>query len=144
MTKFTVPQSLAKLSKIQAYSDEGFEAKEVFHKSGISFLKSLAKELGSEIGEFTVRSNKGGIAVSGEVTLHSDNLYVQLFESCLKPGVSMLYRSCTSQKDYSGGRNHEVSLKDIAFDNEGKDRVLAEMRSLVDTEIARKRELFAT
>jgi hypothetical protein len=44
-------------------------------------LKALADALRLSSGEFDLRSNKGGIAVSGEVTLHGDDLYVQVSQS---------------------------------------------------------------
>jgi len=53
-----------------------------------------------------VRSNMGGIAVSGEVWLHAAHLFVQLSESCVQsPGVEVLYRSCSRRGDCTGGVN---------------------------------------
>jgi hypothetical protein len=95
---------------IDAYSDEGALRKAAFHQDGKQFLKSLAKALALRPGSFDIRSNLGGIAVSGEVTLHHERLYVQLSESATGPGVSILYRACQGRKDYSGGRNHFCSI----------------------------------
>ena len=58
-----------------AYNDA---QKRSFHATGRKRLKALATALGLEAGSFDVRSNLGGIAVSGEVTLHGEHLYVQI------------------------------------------------------------------
>ena len=99
---------------INAYSDEGALRKAAFHKEAKQFLKSLAKALALRTGSFDIRSNLGGIAVSGEITLHHERLYVQLSESALQPGVSILYRACQGRKDYSGGQNHFYAIGSLA------------------------------
>jgi hypothetical protein len=89
-------------------------AKEAFHREARKVLKELAKALCLAKGTFELRSNKGGIAVSGEVTLHTDTLYVQVSQSCLGPSrddSSVLYRSCKGRRDYTGGRNHFASAE---------------------------------
>lgn len=97
---------------INAYSDEGHAKKRALHRDGQAFLRRLALDLGLGTDERDIRSNLGGIAVSGEVTLHADRLYVQLSESCVgEGGVSVLYRSCQGRKDYSGGRNHSTTAQ---------------------------------
>jgi hypothetical protein len=48
-----------------AYDDN---AKEAFHRNARRQLKLLAAALGLPTGAFDLRSNKGGIAVSGEIT----------------------------------------------------------------------------
>jgi hypothetical protein len=105
--------ALSRLTKIDAYSDAGAARKETFHRTGKAWLRQLAKQLGMAPSTFGIRSNLGGIAVSGEVTLHAETLYVQLSESCLRPGISAMYRSCMGRKDYSGGANHFADLKDL-------------------------------
>lgn len=94
---------------INSYSDEGHERKEKFHRDGKKILKQLALEIGLQPGTYEIRGNKGGIAVSGEVTLHADHLYVQMYESCIgSGGIEIMYRSCGSQKDYCGDANNFV------------------------------------
>ena len=100
-------------SDIKAYTDVGFSKKAAFHSKGKAFMRKLAAELGLVKGSFDVRSNMGGIAVSGEITLHSDSLYVQLSESCMHRGGSLLYRSCKGRKDYTGGPNHFEKMADL-------------------------------
>ena len=77
--------------------------KRAFHQHARKQLQALALALGLPPG--LVRNNSGGIAVSGEVTLHSENLYVQVSQSCCRlPGI--LIRTCKGLKDYWGGTNH--------------------------------------
>ncbi len=89
--------------------------KATFHKEAKSVLRKVAKAMGLEKGEFDLRSNKGGIAVSGEVTLHSDNAYIQVSQSMGRPTV--LYRSCNGRKDYSGGQNQYVDVSALLDDS---------------------------
>lgn len=115
------PNPLTALKKLAAirpgvdeYSNAGAAKKETLHTSGRSFLRGLAKELCIEDGAFDVRSNKGGIAVSGEVILHSDKIYVQLSESCIgSGGISVMYRNCAGRKDYCGGTNNFVDVSSL-------------------------------
>ncbi|KAA3442046.1 hypothetical protein C7I87_32575 [Mesorhizobium sp. SARCC-RB16n] len=46
------------------------QQKRRFHTTGRSKLKKLAAELALPPGSYDLRSNKAGIAVSGEITLH--------------------------------------------------------------------------
>ena len=79
--------------------------------------KKVLKELASvlELPECKVRSNIGGIAVSGEVILHSNSLYVLISQFSLKPNV--LVRSCKSMTDYVGGSNNYFSVIDLFNDD---------------------------
>jgi len=90
-----------------AYDDT---QKRCFHKTGLKRLKVLAKSLGFVPGSFDVRSNSGGIAVSGEVTLHHEQLYVQISQPATRADTGILIRSCKGRKDYVGGRNNFASL----------------------------------
>lgn len=74
----TLPQILKTGSNINAYSIEGAELKKQFHVKGKEFLNKLAAVIGLQKGEFEVRNNAGGMAVSGEVTLHSDDIYSEI------------------------------------------------------------------
>lgn len=55
------------------------DQKRAFHATGRKRLKALADALGFRPDSFDLRSNQGGIAVSGEVTLHHFALYVQIY-----------------------------------------------------------------
>ncbi|MHA6645770.1 hypothetical protein [Mesorhizobium sp. A623] len=90
-----------------AYDDA---QKRRFHSTARSRLKLLATELRLPSGSFDIRSNKGGIAVSGEVTLHHDRVYIQVGQFGLSSGHGILIRTCKGRKDYTGGPNHFVAL----------------------------------
>lgn len=120
-----------KLSNLNGYTADGATKKERFHRDGRMFLKSIAKALDLPPGSFDIRSNRAGIAVSGEVTLHADHLYVQLSESCMRPGVSALYRSCLSRKDYRGGTNHFSEPRHILGNAAAQARFLRECEKLI-------------
>ena len=94
---------------INAYTEVGAMLKATLHKEGKRFLRDVAKELELEKSEFEIRSNQAGIAVSGEVTLHTDRLYIQIAESGMSQGIQILYRTCSGRKDYSGGQNRFIS-----------------------------------
>lgn len=77
-----------------------------WHHEARTRMRRLAKELGLQAGTYDIRSNQGGIAVSGEVTLHGEGVYVQVSQSTGGPSMGILYRSCEGRKDYTGGINH--------------------------------------
>lgn len=108
-------ETLAKMaSPINSYSAAGHIKKAKMHSSGRAFLRRLAADLGLAAGTFDIRSNQGGIAVSGEVTLHGEAIYVQISEwYSAKGGASVLYRSCKGRKDYSGGQNNSTTMKRV-------------------------------
>jgi hypothetical protein len=86
--------------------------KDKAHRDTMRFLRSFARnELGLPDTAFEVRSNKGGIAVSGEITLHTNTVYVQVSASfCGLPAV--MYRTVKSRKDYTGGHNRFTTFSD--------------------------------
>lgn len=86
------------------------DAKRSFHINARRELRALAAALGFRPGEYDLRSNKGGIAVSGEATLHADRLYVQASQPATGHDSGVLFRNCEGRRDYVGGRNHFVSL----------------------------------
>ena len=86
------------------------DAKRRFHRHARAQLLKLAEALGLEPHEYDLRSNAGGIAVSGEITLHADHLYVQASQSATGADTGILFRSCDGRRDYTGGRNNFASL----------------------------------
>lgn len=81
------------------------DAKRRFHSQGDAVLRRLAQELGYGKGDFDLRHNQGGIAVSGEITLHSDTLYVEISQTALGPEMGFMWRTVRNRKDYTGGQN---------------------------------------
>jgi len=89
------------------------ERKEVFHVEGKRVLLAVAKSMGLKRGDFDIRNNRAGIAVSGEVTLHTDRVYIQLSQPCYGRNNEVLYRACEGRKDYTGGANNFASVADL-------------------------------
>ncbi|NDD54941.1 hypothetical protein EBZ39_13935 [bacterium] len=96
-----------------ASRDVGYNpaAKEQFLKMARQLAKMTADALGLATGDRDIRVNKAGIAVSGEVTLHSDSLYVQFGQGMM--GNTFLCRSCKGRKDYTGGMNNFYRWEDL-------------------------------
>ena len=90
-----------------AYDDT---QKILFHSTARNRLKRLAEELGLPAGSYDLRSNKAGIAVSGEVMLHHDQVYIQVGQSCMGAGMGVLIRTCRGRRDYTGGMNNFATL----------------------------------
>jgi hypothetical protein len=85
-------------------------AKRLFHSRARSQLRRLATALGLAPGSYDLRSNPAGIAVSGEITLHTECLYVQASQSVMGNANGILFRTCKGWKDYVGGSNNFASL----------------------------------
>ena len=87
------------------------QTKNKFHRDGKKVAKALATALGLDPGTYEVRSNKAGFGVCGEVTLHGERVYVQ-FSGDSFHGI--LYRSCKSRHDYTGGSNQWMEWDTLA------------------------------
>jgi len=75
------------------------EVKQRFHTAARARLRRLATTLGFPSGSFDLRSNPGGIAVSGEITLHHEDVYIQVCQPAtgtdsgiLKAGADVVLR----------------------------------------------------
>jgi hypothetical protein len=79
--------------------------KDQFHRTAKAQLKKVAEAMGLSPDQYDLRSNKGGIAVSGEVVLHTDSVYVMVSQF-ITSNRYVMYRTCKGRKDYSGGTNH--------------------------------------
>lgn len=101
---------------LTGYTDETHAAKVAAHRMARAQLKKLARDyLLLPPDEYAIRSNMAGPAVSGEVTLHCRTLYLQIGQSCIGPGASILYRRCNGMTDYSGGRNNFASIHRLDY-----------------------------
>jgi len=77
--------------------------KEEYRKLGRRILKAIVELMGLQKGEFDIRWNAGGQAVSGDHTLHTDWFYLALHDNC---SLGWFYfRTCKDRKDYTGGPN---------------------------------------
>ena len=84
--------------------------KKQFLRKSATFLRSLGNDLG--LKEFKVKTNPGGIAVSGDVTLmgmwgEGNGLYLQIYQP-IQPLNSFMFRTIKNMKDYSGGNNQRL------------------------------------
>ena len=86
------------------------DQKRRFHAAARTRLRRLAAELGFPLASFDLRSNQGGIAVSGEITLHHARIYVQVCQPATRADSGILIRTCEGRRDYTGGRNHFAPL----------------------------------
>lgn len=91
-----------------------YEAKIEFEAAARQALRKVYHLLKMSPGDGpTIRFNAGGVAVSGEVTLHTDGLYVQVAQSSLGAGHEVMYRFVKSRDDYTGGQNHWASAAEL-------------------------------
>ena len=81
-----------------------------FHSAARARLRHLAAELAFPPTSFDLRSNQGGIAVSGEITLHHERVYIQVHQPATGDDSGILIRTCEGRRDYTGGRNHFAPL----------------------------------
>ena len=92
--------------RISAYSQLGHIRKEKYHRAATKQLHKLAKALGLARDDYDLRTNKGGIAVCGEITLHTDTFYCEVSQSSMGIGSEIMFRRCDGRKDYTGGPNN--------------------------------------
>ena len=87
------------------------DRKRCFHTVARARLRRLAAELGFPRASFDLRSNQGGIAVSGEITLHHERVYVQVSQPATRADTGILIRTCEGRRDYTGGCNNFAPLR---------------------------------
>ena len=103
----TCPTSQFDFNQPVAYDAQ---AKHQFHTNARRQLIALAAALGLDNSDYDLRSNQAGVAVSGEITLHSDRLYIQVSQSVMGSNCGILFRSCDGRRDYVGGVNNFAPL----------------------------------
>lgn len=79
------------------------DAKDEWLRKGRAVARRLAKDLALPKGTYEVRANPGGIAVSGEIILHHERIYVVL--SGFAGDDAGYMRTCSGREDYLGGPN---------------------------------------
>jgi len=92
------------------YNDEN---KRKFHRWGKRILALVAEKMGLAPGTYDIRNNVGGVAVSGEIMLHGEKIYIQLAQSCVGSGTEFMFRSCNGRRDYTGKRNHWMKFSEL-------------------------------
>ncbi|PMV96492.1 MULTISPECIES: hypothetical protein [unclassified Pseudomonas] len=101
--------------------------KETLHRSGKRLLLEIAGALQLSPESYDVRSNKGGNGVMGEVTLHSDDLYLMVHVATGE--LRVMYRTCKGRKDYCGGMNHYIGVPDLASTT-ASERFMAKLKQM--------------
>lgn len=85
-------------------------AKKEFKLAARQALRKLVELMDLPLGSYDLRWNEGGIAVSGEATLHHDRFYIQVDQSGITDvagrDMTVMYRTCRNRSDYSGGSNN--------------------------------------
>lgn len=92
--------------------DHDADAKRTFHTEARRALRRLAEALQLASGTYEIRVCAGGRAVSGEVILHGDELYVQVSIGGFGRG-EILLRRCRGRSDYVGERNHWARMAEL-------------------------------
>jgi hypothetical protein len=110
--------ALTKIEKILSddlsYNESG---KKAFHSEGKRLLKLLAAEMGLQPADYNISSSLGGIAVPGDVILHTDHLYISVSQRCKHNHTAILYRTCSGRKDYCGHHNCYANITSLSPQN---------------------------
>jgi len=103
MTKLTQSHlnALAQVYHKQTYNDENKEA-------AILLLRRMARYIAEALQlpktDFEIRVNRGGVAGSAEVYLHTTKVYMNFAPSCC--GGTFYWRTCDGLKDYGCASRH--------------------------------------
>ncbi|OZA00400.1 MAG: hypothetical protein B7X99_04300 [Rhizobiales bacterium 17-65-6] len=103
-------------------------AKRTFHAEGRAAMRRLAEALEMDEGSFDIRSNKAGPAISGEITLHGEEIWVQLSLSCMGPDHEVLFRRVRGRDDHCGERNRWASINELLAPDRFAERLRSELR----------------
>lgn len=106
----------------------GERTKRLFHSEGRAALRRLADALGLDSSAYGIRSDKGGPAVSGEVTLHADTLWVQLSIGPFGPDREVCFRKVQDRHDHIGERNYWASILELMEPERFAERIRRELR----------------
>jgi hypothetical protein len=98
--------------------------KKEYRNLGRRILKHIAEQMELAPGSYEIRWNPGGIACSGDHTLHTDKVYLALHDNI---GLGWFYwRTCKGRKDYTGGANQVISWQSLL--NNGLNMLIADMK----------------
>ena len=114
--------------------DHDADAKRTFHTEARRALRRLAEALQLASGTYEVRVCAGGPAVSGEVILHGDELYVQVSIGGFGRG-EILFRRCRGRSDYVGERNHWARMAELIDPVSLAARIARELELAVPLEV---------
>jgi hypothetical protein len=75
------------------------EQKRSFHTTARARLRKLLEALDFAPDTYGLRNNQAGIAVSGEITMHHDRVYVQVSQPAMGFDSGILVRVCEGRRD---------------------------------------------
>lgn len=84
-----------------------------FYARGREACARIAEELNLKPGTYEIRTNPGGIAVAGEVTLHHEKFYLQFGQRSGREAYILL-RECEGLRDFTGGTNSYLRTDFVA------------------------------
>lgn len=117
---------------LRTLANRGFSydeaAKRAFHAEGRSAMRRLAEALRLDEGSYDVRSNKGGPAVSGEITLHGEQVWVRLSLGVFGPDNEVAFRQVRGRDDHCGDRNRWASVNELLAPDRFAGRLRRELR----------------
>lgn len=91
--------------------------KKAFHAEAKKVLRQVAKKMDLSTGDFDIKSNQAGVAVSGEIHLHTDGLYITISGPIFMDKTEIMYRQCNGRKESTGGANQWVCLSRLLDDD---------------------------
>ncbi len=102
-------------------------AKALFHADGRKAMRRLADALGLLPADYDLRSNQGGSAVSGEITLHGEEVWVSLGLGALGAGHEVCFRRVRGRRDHHGDRNRWASIRELLAPDRLASRISQEL-----------------
>ncbi len=103
-----------------SYNEAG---KRRFHKLAKNTLIGLAHRMGLTQGEYRISINPGGIALSGEVTLTTPELYIQISKPLSPSLPPVQYRRIQDAFSHAGGMNHYMDVETM-LSEQGIDKLM--------------------
>ena len=102
-------------------------AKRVFHQEGRHAMRRLAEALELDPGSYDVRSDKGGVAISGDITLHGEEVWVRLSLGPFGPDHEIAFRKVRGRDDHFGDRNRWASINELLAPDRFAERLRREL-----------------
>lgn len=103
-------------------------AKDLFHADGRRAMHKLAAALRLPDASYSIRSNRSGPAVSGEITLHGEEVWVQLSLGALGPENEVSFRRVRGRDDHLGDRRRFAAIRELLNPERFAERVRRELR----------------
>lgn len=91
-------------------------------------MRKLAGALSLPDDSYSIRSNRSGPAVSGEITLHGEEVWVQLSLGALGPDNEVSFRRVGGRDDHLGDRRRFAAIRELLNPERFADRLRRELR----------------